>query len=60
MKTYHNTKGKRMILLLAAVALVSACVPFPSYATSSTRQEIEEKNRRKTSWRTSRRPTSWN
>lgn len=47
MKTYHNTKGKRMILLLAAVALVSACVPFPSYATSSTRQEIEEKEQEK-------------
>lgn len=47
MKKYHNAKVKGKIALLAAVALVSASVPLPSCATSSTRQEIEEKEQEK-------------
>jgi len=47
MKGYYKRGIKRRIALLAAVALVLAGVPFPSYATSSTRQEIEEKEQEK-------------
>lgn len=35
------------IVLLTVAALSFSCVPFPSYATSSTRQEIEEKEQEK-------------
>ena len=35
------------IVLLTAAALVFSGIPFPSYATSSTRQEIEEKEQEK-------------
>lgn len=47
MKKYHNAKVKGKIALLAAVALAFASVPLPSCATSSTRQEIEEKEQEK-------------
>lgn len=46
MKVYDKGRTKRIALLLA-VTLIFVSVPFPSYATSSTRQEIEEKEQEK-------------
>lgn len=46
MKVYDKGRTKRIALLLA-LALIFVSVPFPSYATSSTRQEIEEKEQEK-------------
>jgi len=47
MKTYYKRGTKRRIAFLVAAALMLVSVPFPSYATSSTRQEIEEKEQEK-------------
>ncbi len=46
MKVYDKGRTKRTALLLT-VALIFVSVPFPSHATSSTRQEIEEKEQEK-------------
>ncbi len=46
MKVYDKGRTKRIALLLT-VALIFVSVPFPSHATSSTRQEIEEKEQEK-------------
>lgn len=46
MKVYDKGRTKR-IALLVAVTLIFVSVPFPSHATSSTRQEIEEKEQEK-------------
>lgn len=46
MKVYDEGRTKRIALLLT-VALIFVSVPFPSHATSSTRQEIEEKEQEK-------------
>ncbi len=46
MRAYYKGRTKRIVLLLA-VALTFGSVPFPSHATSSTRQEIEEKEQEK-------------
>ena len=47
MKAYRKQGTSRRIAFLVAVALVFVSIPFPSYATSSTRQEIEEKEQEK-------------
>lgn len=46
MKVYDKGRTKRIALLLT-VALIFVSVPFSSHATSSTRQEIEEKEQEK-------------
>lgn len=47
MKTYYKRGTKRGIAFLVVAVLVFVSAPFPSYATSSTRQEIEEKEQEK-------------
>lgn len=47
MKAHYKRGTKRRIALLAAAVLIFVSVPFPSHATSSTRQEIEEKEQEK-------------
>lgn len=47
MKTYLRTRTKRKIAFLMAAALVFASAPSTSYATSSTRQEITDKENEK-------------
>lgn len=47
MKTYRKQGTNRRIAFLVAVALIFVSIPFPSHATSSTRQEIEEKEQEK-------------
>lgn len=46
MRAYYRGRTRKVALLLA-VALACVSVPFPSHATSSTRQEIEEKEQEK-------------
>ena len=47
MRVYCKRGLKLKIVLLTAAALAFISIPFPSYATSSTRQEIEEKEQEK-------------
>lgn len=47
MKTYRRKRTKRKIAFLVAAALVFASAPSTSYATSSTRQEITDKENEK-------------
>lgn len=47
MRTYRKRGWKLKIVLLTAAALVFSGIPSTSYATSSTRQEIEEKEQEK-------------
>lgn len=47
MRVYCKRGMKLKIVLLTAAALAFISIPFPSYATSSTRQEIEEKEQEK-------------
>ena len=47
MRVYCKRELKLKIVLLTAAALAFISIPFPSYATSSTRQEIEEKEQEK-------------
>lgn len=47
MKTLYKKGTKRRIALWVAALLIFVNVPFSSYATSSTRQEIEEKEQEK-------------
>lgn len=47
MRAYCKRGLKLKIVLLTAAALFFTGTPFPSYATSSTRQEIEEKEQEK-------------
>lgn len=47
MKTYCKRRLKRKIVILMAAVLVFSSIPSTSYATSSTRQEIEEKEQEK-------------
>lgn len=47
MRTYCKRGMRLKIILLTAAALVFSSIPSTSYATSSTRQEIEEKEQEK-------------
>lgn len=47
MKQYRKKRSIGKIAFLTAVALVFVSIPFPSYATSSTRQEIADKEQEK-------------
>lgn len=47
MKQYRKKRSIGKIAFLTAVALVFSSTPFPSYATSSTRQEIADKEQEK-------------
>lgn len=47
MKQYRKKRSIGKIAFLTAAALVFVSIPFPSYATSSTRQEIADKEQEK-------------
>lgn len=47
MKQYHKKRSIGKIVFLTAAALVFASIPSTSYATSSTRQEIADKEQEK-------------